>query len=707
MKRCGFGLLAALLVVAGGGCNQSPSPEAPPSPATNTPAPNSPSTLNSQPSTTLARIHWLGKDRIAAQAEADRFMSLWNLPQAARLEAQTLDKLALYLAGERLAVVSNQLSVISNQSPVTSNQLSVISNQSNQPAALPSKPTAAANNPPAHQPSTPQPSTPGPSTPGPSTPGPSTPQLSTLTSPLAVQLRPLLDDLVREECYLDIQQPTNQPAELALAVRLDDAHADLWASNLTAVLAALTNVQSLEGGKEETGATATVRRWRLNLQPATFNSQPSTLNPQPPPSLPSTLSLSRAGNWTLLGLAGDHNSRLDDFAARIQRGETPVAAPETRSSFQVDPVTRSVYAAPASPAAANHWLEVDLDLRRLSRAFALGWNLPAAWPRIAATWTVHDEMVRTTGELTFPTPLDLPLEPWNIPTNLVREPLMSFTAIRGLRPWLASQEWVKQLQIQSVPDQYCAWAGPAPLGTFTATPMPNSASFLDAIAPRVEAEVNPWLSSNAMGVLEYSKASAGIEWSGIPMFTPTLEAAMLSEGGFLVSRVGVRPGEKGKPAPAALYAQLARPNLVYYDWEITGAKLKHWVYLGQTARLAFMLPQMPPDSAAFAFLLAATPKLGKPTGTEVVQDGPATLSFVRNSQSGFTGVEWHLLADWLESPAFPRGFHSLLAPKPVRKVLPHRRGTNSIPLQSAPAARQTNPTPLLSAPPSPGPKPGH
>src|SRR5882757_7350227 len=42
----------------------------------------------------LARIHWLGKKRLAAETNAAFFMGLWNLPETARLEAQTLDKLA-------------------------------------------------------------------------------------------------------------------------------------------------------------------------------------------------------------------------------------------------------------------------------------------------------------------------------------------------------------------------------------------------------------------------------------------------------------------------------------------------------------------------------------------------------------------------------------------------------------------------------------
>ena len=188
-----------------------------------------------------------------------------------------------------------------------------------------------------------------------------------------------------------------------------------------------------------------------------------------------------------------------------------------------------------------------------------------------------------------------------------------------------------------------------------------------------------------MGNVQTTTVPTGLAWGGIPMFTPSIEATTTMAGVFLVGCVGTSPSGAGKPAPPELLSQLiARTNLVYYDWEFTQAKLAHWVYLGQTARLALGLPQMVSENAGFGFLLAASPKLGN-AGTEVIQNGPTSLSFIRNSHLGFTAVELHLLADWLESPAFPRGLRSVLAPRPVKKVLP-RPGTKSIP--SMPAARQ-------------------
>src|SRR5438093_7775215 len=77
------GVLAATMALLAGGCRKA----APPAPAAAT-GPE-----------TVGRVHWLGKKRMGAEANAAYFMTLWNLPESAQLEAQSLDKLALALAG--------------------------------------------------------------------------------------------------------------------------------------------------------------------------------------------------------------------------------------------------------------------------------------------------------------------------------------------------------------------------------------------------------------------------------------------------------------------------------------------------------------------------------------------------------------------------------------------------------------------------------
>jgi hypothetical protein len=623
MRNLGLGSLAALVLVWGAGCKKSPS-EAGQRPSSST---NAPATAADAASPTLARVHWLGKKHLAAHATSSYLLNAWNLPQAARLEAQTLDKLALALTGERPTAVSNQLPATASQPGVTHPPAQSL--PTNQPAVS---------------------------------------QLSTTNYPLSSKLRPLLDDLVREEWYLEIQQPPKQAGELVLAVRLDDQRAELWTSNLTAVLGAVTNAHSLP-------SPASRLAWRLPLAP-----RPSS--PAPPPS---RLDLARAGDWTLLGVAGETNALLAELIHRVRAEHTPVTA----SAFQVDPITRKL--PPGSRATTNDWLEADVDLRRVSSALSLGWQLPEAWPRIAATWSGVGQYVRTGGKLTFAQPLNLDLEPWNIPTNLVREPLVSFSAVRGVRGWLAGQSWLRQLQIEPVPNQLCFWASsvtPAPI--FAAVPLTNATVLLQAMGPRVAAQYAPWFTNHTIGELQFSKEPLSLCLSGIPMFEPELEAVATPGGSFLLGRVTPKLPETSKPAPPQLFAQLtARSNVVYYGWEMTHDKVAQWIYLGQTARLALLLPQFPPESAAYTLLLEVGPKLGN-SGTEVLQDSPTSLSFVRNSHLGFTGVELHLLADWLESPAFPRGFYSLLAPKPAKRAPRNPFSTNSISPLRPPAKQLTN-----------------
>jgi hypothetical protein len=74
-------IYAAVLIAAGAGCQKS-EPPAPPAP---------PTVLS--PDTT-AHVHWLGKKRLGITAGAYYFTRIWQFPQGAKLERQTLTKLA-------------------------------------------------------------------------------------------------------------------------------------------------------------------------------------------------------------------------------------------------------------------------------------------------------------------------------------------------------------------------------------------------------------------------------------------------------------------------------------------------------------------------------------------------------------------------------------------------------------------------------------
>ncbi len=108
------------------------------------------------------------------------------------------------------------------------------------------------------------------------------------------------------------------------------------------------------------------------------------------------------------------------------------------------------------------------------------------------------------------------------------------------------------------------------------------------------------------------------------------------------------------PPPAGLIQDvLRRTNLVYYDWEVTGPRLQPLLQVGQTARQVARRPELAMDSAGINWLAMLIPRLGTSV-TIINRTGPAELAFYRRSTLGFNAVELHLLADWLESPQFPK-----------------------------------------------------
>ena len=428
-------------------------------------------------------------------------------------------------------------------------------------------------------------------------------------------LRALLDDLVQEECYVEIgAAATNQPGQLAFAIRLSEERSGVWEKNLAAVLESLTGIRPATASGGRVG-------WSLKKHDA-----------------PNLIELTRAGEWTLVGLAQEHNTLLTNLLALIQRDS----------------------GVPFAVRATNTWLEADLDLQRVSQMFALGWSLPEDWPRISFTATFEGNDVRTSGELNFRKPLPLDLEKWNIPTNLIHEPLASFTAVQGIKPWLTSLRIWNDLQLAETPNQFYAWAlQGVPAQTYFATPLRDASNQVNTLAEQLLRKGNPWFATNGIGHFERSRTGNGVIWTG-PFMAPYVESVVEGQSQFAVG--GFFPHvSTNRPPPADLIQGVLGPiNLVGYDWELTGPRLLSWLYMGQLFRLVTHKAQLPEDSPCIAWLKAAAPKLGNCI-TVITRTSSAQISFVRKSNVGFTSVELHLLADWLESPQFPEGLHTFLA----------------------------------------------
>jgi hypothetical protein len=358
---------------------------------------------------------------------------------------------------------------------------------------------------------------------------------------------------------------------------------------------------------------------------------------------------SKSGAWTLVGLTEapkTGNTETPVFTAlvaRIQRDQAPFPARAT-----------------------NYWLEANLDADALCPPSSVLRLLSPSLPRVALTFIGEGDHTRTRATLDFPKPLSLELEPWNVPTKLVASPLASFTALRGFGPWLASLPLWQDLHLGSPPDQLYAWALPThPMFSYLAAPDAGAsnqvARFADFV---VRNQTNHWFATHGNAAFAKTEGPlVGLGWKGVPFYTPFLKTTLSNQGPFILAGLGPDP-EPASPPPGALLDQVTGPaGLVYYDWEVTATRAELLHAQLQFARLVCKKAQMEGQMPSRAWLVAAEPQLANciTVGTKT---GPAQLSLVRKSTIGFSALELSLLSDWLESPTFPHGLHTFVAPEP-------------------------------------------
>lgn len=450
-------------------------------------------------------------------------------------------------------------------------------------------------------------------------------------------LRPLLEDLVRQETRLELRTATNFSHELSLAVRLPADRAELWRTNFTAFAEALTGTRVTPSAPPAPGWRAQRTESRLTFQ------------------------FAQTGGWTLVGLGPESSPVFADFARRL--------------------ATNSASTAPTN----DFWLELDTDLAHFFQTHFIEAAPPL--PKLHLTMTGDGQNVRTRGELTFAKPISSTLVPWTIPTNLIHDPLISFTAMRGFQDWLGSSRLWKRLVGDSTPEQIYFWGVRGmPFETYTAAVWPGSSNAFFLASQNLMNQMNPAL-TNDWGEVTPMPGTNGIVWTCNPFLKAHLRHNVGPLGEIVSGGFSELP-EKGHPIPEDLLAQfLPRTNLLYYDWEITEARVFTWIQIPSFLRMVFKKAQLHEGTAGLKWLLAAMPKLGN-AGTTIQFLDSHRLAIARNSSAGFTGAELQLLMDWLESPVFPRGLHSFEAPVKV----PRPRNTNAAPAGGLPYAApvQTN-----------------
>jgi hypothetical protein len=424
------------------------------------------------------------------------------------------------------------------------------------------------------------------------------------------RLRPLLDDLLRAEWFLQIRDATNGSPEFALAVRLDEDRAQLWRTNLANTLESWTElpVKKIHGG------------WQMKKHL--------------PPDL---IRFVRVGDWVVLGCGQDELPLNDEIIRRVLAEKRP------------------------APNAGNDWLSADLDWPRLARWFAplQKFDLPKTQLQVVG----RGDNLRLNGEFIFPQPLDSPLEKWLVPTNTIHEPFVSFTAARGFATWMEKQRWAQSFKIEPMPDQIFIWAlGELPFQTFVATPVPNATNDIRQLGEKLSAIAGTNFQNAVFGLCTLTTNDSQIILRGFPFISPFVQNVREPSGDFLLAGLSPNSPNSG-PLPPKLFETLAPTNLVFYHWEITAERLPEVRILSQFALMLAQRNQLDGKSAAAKWLDHISPTLGN-TVTTVSQTAPDELTFTRTAPGGLVAIEFVALANWLESANFPLdGFQLPALPK--------------------------------------------
>ncbi len=417
-------------------------------------------------------------------------------------------------------------------------------------------------------------------------------------------LRPLLEDLLRAESYSEMTSVSNGPGEFVLAVRLDDDRARLWSSNLAAV----------------------VRNWTgCAIEPADTNAPPGwKCRPHDPPNL---IQCVRAGQWLVTGWGQDTLPLRNQILGRINASGQP------------------------APSSSPAWLEAFADWTILAREL----SSPATndLPRMELVLNPTNTGLHAKADFTFRHPLSWPPSPWQIPNELVHDPVISFTAARAVKPLLTDLAQSVGLRLENLPDQVFCWAmANVPFLTFAAAPTANATNLLAEIGPQLARRFNPALQQMHYGGIGRDTNTGGIEWRGLPFIVPTATPTKIRNTDYVT--IGLLPAVPGtNTAPPELFAQVTGDtNLLYYDWELTSMRLPQWCGLWDMAQTFFHRPRLATNKIADSWLTAISTNLGN-TVTKISRTDSNRLTFVRNGPVALTGFELVALVNWTWAPHFP------------------------------------------------------
>ena len=327
-----------------------------------------------------------------------------------------------------------------------------------------------------------------------------------------------------------------------------------------------------------------------------------------------------ARDWLLVGCGDDFSALQVEYLNQIKAQGRPVSPLE------------------------HNWLEADIASIRLG-----GWFRLLKPARIRITVAPNDGDLQISARVLETEAIPWKSESWLMPKEFMRNQTISFTAGQNVAAFLNMNPAYSHLPGNPMTNQFYFWAlDQMPLLNYMAWPVANASNVLQRLATEAPAALNPELKRFNGTELVWRPAASKLILVNINLFAPVLQAEQNRGGQFLL--LSSFPVSDGEPAPDSIRAQIqGRTNLVYFDWEVTGRRLRQWQILSKMIANRSLRPSN--DVVAKAGVenewLSALTRLAGNTVTEITSVAPNELSVTRKGPIGFTAVELALLADWL------------------------------------------------------------
>lgn len=422
----------------------------------------------------------------------------------------------------------------------------------------------------------------------------------------AALLRPILDDALAHESLIEWHA-----SAFTLAAKLPEARAKDWDSNLRRVVAG----------------------WKLG-NPAILN-RPGTSGWHVKQA-GTELRLVRAEGWTAISVGPSAESAESNALVQARQFAARTGA----------------------------WLEGDANLAEWKGRLPIldGFsNLPSAHFSLSN----RADFVRTMVQLKFPKPHQWKSEPWQMPTNLIFDPLMNFTVARGVAPVFEGLPMFHNLGLRPTPNQVCGWGiRDFPFQVNYAVPARDASRQFKSIEPRLRAEISRALGPSFVGSLVLSSNQLDLAWRGLPLAVPNVVDVKATNGEFAVLSFFPMPRLKDPP-PAELFAQIARDDLVLYDWESTPHRMNTWRQVYQLGEIGSHRALTPTNAIDQRWQTDIVPQL-RDSVTELQVASPTQMTLVRKSSIGLTAFELVTLSRWIDSSSFPA--FGVFPPQPVKKA---------------------------------------